>query len=115
MQDRPSQVTERERSARVFAQILIEGVGLFEDRYRPLLVLLKEEDEAERSERLGPYGGFLAGVPLQRRPEPSLAFLETLRFGPLGKGQEVLGVPAANHRFVLAFLQLLASELPDGL
>src|SRR4051794_4020226 len=51
------EVSERQRGTRPFAYLFVEGDGLFEGHYGPLVVLLEGEDEAQPVERPGPYGG----------------------------------------------------------
>ena len=72
-----SVICEPERCTGPVAEVLAEGDGLLEGCYRPFVVLLEEEDEAEPVERLCPDGGEATGVPLQRRLQPHLAFFET--------------------------------------
>src|SRR5215212_3756317 len=47
-------------------------------------------------------------------PEPQpLIWPQQLRFGPLGEGKVVSGVPAADLHLLPTLPQLVASELPD--
>src|ERR671911_590439 len=99
-----SEVAERERGARFVPQLLVEGHGLFQDRYRSGVVLLEEQDPTEPAERLGPDGGISPGVPLQRYLQPPLSFFQTLHVPePPQRGHEP--EPQLLCAFSLARLQ----------
>ena len=67
MQHGVSEVAERERGAGFVPELLEEDDGLFEGIYPWPVGLLKEEDKAKPSKRLGPGGGEPSGVLLQSR------------------------------------------------